>query len=170
MTPLLTDRIEVLILTLSDRPDHLMLIGAIPDVVGGGEVLHRGELSILYGFSFLYKEGVILPYLAYDDFQREYTGYAALRFLIEKGMRYPRGDVIGERVSTGKEEEYFLREIDLSDGIKILAILPDGESYLQIDKVICVGEGDGLPALLLHNARYLSADQCADLASHLDTN
>lgn len=86
-----------------------------------GEVITGGGLMLRYGLPFLYKRDHFLIEWVYDDFRREHSGEAALDFIRRQGERFPRADVGGWLVSTGKPKELFLKQLDIGAGLQVLA-------------------------------------------------
>lgn len=108
---------------------HILQVGAEASVlvVGAprpplpGDVLHRGPVVVRYGFPLLMKRDTLLVAWVYDDFRREHRGADALDFILRSGDLFPRADVGGWQVSTGRPVEMFLKQLDVTPGIEALA-------------------------------------------------
>jgi hypothetical protein len=96
-------------------------------IVGGGDrpplgqLAHAGDLAVCYAVPHLYEERLFVPHLVVDDFGREFTGKAALKFMVQKGDAFPRADVYGHWVDTGEQDSVFLKQLDMADRIEALA-------------------------------------------------
>lgn len=116
-----------------------LIVGTAPGALPG-DVIHGGSLMLRYGLPFLYKRDNFLIEWVYDDFRREYTGEAALDFIRRKGERFPRADVGGWLVSTGKPQELFLKQLDIAAGLQAFAYRGQSVDALiaRIDTVVWV--------------------------------
>jgi hypothetical protein len=114
-----SDRLTGSIIKVNDR--HVLLSGAEVRPLPG-KLLYSGLVVFRYGVALLNTPAEsILPYMVYDDFQREHTGFDAIQFMVEKGDSYPRADVLGYRVSDGKYRERFMKEFDLARPLRLFA-------------------------------------------------
>lgn len=93
------------------------LVSGAPHGLLPGEVLHHGLMVLRYGIPLLLKKDTLLVEWVFDDFRREHRGDAALDFILRRGDLFPRADVGGFHVSTGKPEEIFLKQLDLALGL-----------------------------------------------------
>jgi len=90
-----------------------------------GEVLHHGPMVLRYGIPLLLKKDTLLVEWVFDDFRREHRGDAALDFNLRRGDLFPRADVGGFHVTTGKPAEIFLKQLDLALGLWVYAYRSD---------------------------------------------
>ena len=140
-----TDRISGTVVALDGR--HILLHG--PDVDrSSGALRYVGQVVFRYGLALLNRPAeAILPYMVYDDFRREHTGFDALRFMLEIGDSYPRADVLGYRASDGAYREYFMKELDLARPVRLLAY-PGPEAvtpFFPVHAVITLAPGADEP-------------------------
>ena len=121
LSPPAHDKLKGVILRLPERDDLVIVAGARRPA-GDWEIIREGTVFLCYGLAYLHQPvETLLVQWAYDDFRREYHGDDALRFVIERGDSYPRADVMGRQVSTGKTDQRFLKEIDISAGLRAIA-------------------------------------------------
>lgn len=111
------DQVNGYLAALEGTPRTALVIG--PSVDGlPAKLLHQGEMTVKYGFVFLYEpEDTLIVQFAMDDFQRQYHGVAAINFALRRGDAFPRGDIFGHRTSNGEYFEAFIREVDLASGL-----------------------------------------------------
>ncbi len=113
LSPPPSDDVEGILIQLEGRP-RVVLVRDAPSDSLPGEVIHSGRMVVCYALPFLYERDSLLPQLVVDDFRRMYHGRAALEFMIQRGDAFPRADVIGRRVSTGRRADLFLKQLDLA--------------------------------------------------------
>lgn len=154
-----------------DGPAVLLVTDGAPCPLRGA--LLAGEIALRYGLAMLYEPGYLLVGWVHDDFRREYEGEAAFDFMLHRGDRFPRADVLGQRVSTGAREEMFLKQFDLARGVFAFAAAPAGQARPVLlgaavwldaaaDAVTPLGEGDErTPALLARAVPCVAAPPAA---------
>lgn len=108
------------LIQVGEAQRKVLLIDAQGDDLPG-KVLHQGRVLLCYALAFLYKPDWLIPDYAMDDFQHVYRGQDALAFLVHRGYLFPRGDAAGKRVTTGKREELFVKQLDLAGPIAAFA-------------------------------------------------
>ncbi|GAB4470155.1 MAG: hypothetical protein Kow00124_06040 [Anaerolineae bacterium] len=99
----------------------VLLVGDAAGEVLPGRVIAAGSIVVRYAVSLLYEQDALFPQFALDDFRRAYHGAAALEFLHTRGDAFPRGDVVGIRVSTGDRAELFIKQLDLARPYRVYA-------------------------------------------------
>ncbi len=127
------DQVNGYLVTLEGTPRTALMFG--PSVDGlPGELLQQGEMTIKYGFVFLYEpDDTLIVQFAMDDFRRQYHGAAAIDFALKKGDAFPRGDIFGHRTSNGEYFEAFIREVDLASGLQAYV-------FAQVDEHIPIAQ------------------------------
>lgn len=96
--------------------------GGNPKVPKGMVTLLNGQIVLRYGVAYLYRPvDTLIPAWAYDDFQQEHKGLKALRFLEDKGERFPRADVVGWRADNGKRDDLYVKELDMARPYRVFA-------------------------------------------------
>jgi hypothetical protein len=86
-----------------------------------GQTIYAGDLAVCYAIPHLYEERTFVPHVVIDDFGREFTGKAALKFMVQKGDAFPRADVYGHWVDTGERDSVFLKQLDMADRLEVVA-------------------------------------------------
>lgn len=80
---------------------------------------------IRYAFPIYGTHSPFFPAMAADDRGAVYRGLEAFDWIVERGLLYPRSDVMGLRAD-GSEDQKFLKELDL--GLPALAYVSPAES------------------------------------------
>ncbi|MCC6905196.1 MAG: hypothetical protein IT326_05075 [Anaerolineae bacterium] len=150
------ERLNGWLLRFEETPESAVLIQDEEMLAGRetlpGKVLVRGEIELRYAFALVYLPAErLIPERVFDDFRREYRGVDALRFMLAKGDTYPRADVTGYRASSGRYEEYFMREVDLAREVRVAACLAGADELVWVGAAISFwpAEPPIEPALLL---------------------
>jgi hypothetical protein len=99
----------------------IVLAAGVSDSRVPGQRFFSGRVALRYGFAFTFERDYLIPELVYDDFQREHVGGEAIEFLITRGDAFPRADVVGLRVSTGRDDTVFAKALDLAMGLLAFA-------------------------------------------------
>ncbi len=128
LQPPVTISVQGVLLKIDGQP-YCVVLGD-PPLDAPGDVMQRGPINLSFGMALLYEPDFILPQLLIDDFGNQYTGEAALDFMLNKGDSYPRADVTGRRASTDQTDTLFLKQIDLAQGLHCLAAVSHQQSLL----------------------------------------
>jgi len=146
--------------TLIRLGTHTVLLIGFGDLEPPGSILAAGQMALCYAIVLLYEEDdAVIPQLAIDDFRRQYTGAAALDFLYDKGDAFPRADVLGLRVSTGRAVQVFVKELDLARPYRLYILDPDpgaNPALTRVNTVIWAGEATGCTPMLSIEERHIS--------------
>jgi hypothetical protein len=94
-----------------------LIVGA-GDRPAPGQNVRTGDLAVCYAVPYLFEQRSFVPHVVIDDFGREYTGNAALNFMVQRGDAFPRADVYGHWVGTGEQDHVFLKQLDLAARIE----------------------------------------------------
>lgn len=132
LSPPVYDLFDGVLVRTVDRSNLVMLIGEeIPS--GNWITVHTGSILVCYGLPYLHQpDNTLIPQWAYDDFQREYHGDEALRFILQRGDAFPRADVLGWQASTGKQDRRFFKEMDIAAKLRAVA-------YRTLDPATVIG-------------------------------
>ncbi len=150
--------VDGLLLRVRPAPSALAALLLTPgddnlDVPSGMMTLFRGQIVLRYGVAYLYRPlDTLIPAWAYDDFQQEYKGFNVLRFLADKGERFPRADIVGWRAGNGKRDDLYVKELDMARPYRVFAYSnPDERMPIHRVDVVGVLSDPGLKPTLLHD-------------------
>ena len=90
------------------------------------DILLEGQLTLRYAIYYQELEDVLIPQLAVDDHQMQHQGQELFKFVLSRGLAYPRADVIGKRLS-GEDDHVFMRQLDLARPLVTIAYASSGE-------------------------------------------
>jgi len=128
------------LLRLGSRPTNTLVVGA-PNADFPGDLISVGIWELCFGMMLLVEDDLILPQLILDDFGRQHVGTAGIEFMLREGDAFPRADVFGSRVSTGVEDQFFFKQIDLAQGLHCVACKRNcAQQRHRVDVVIWVDE------------------------------
>lgn len=144
LSPPPSDEIDGVLVRAGQRSRVVLVRDALPDDLTG-EVIHTGRMVVCYALPFLYERDSLLPQLVVDDFRRMYQGRVALEFMIHKGDAFPRADVVGRRVSTGRRADLFLKQLDLAAPLEAYAYVDLNALQLAARLDLMVQVDDAMP-------------------------
>jgi hypothetical protein len=107
------DRLIGAIIELGTRRRIVYLGGALLEKLPGA-LLHRGGIVVRYATAFFFEPDSFYIQRIVDDFGRDFRDQEAIDFAYKKGDAFPRAAVMGERASTGAQEQIFLKQLDLA--------------------------------------------------------
>lgn len=156
LSPPAHDRLEGMLLHAADAPDRVMVVGEW-EPADSWDIVAAGSIVLCYGLSYLHQpDDILLPQWAYDDFQREYHGEDALSFILRRGDAFPRADVAGRRVLTGRRDQRFFKEMDIAARLKAVAYrsLEDSAALGAVSTLIWIEKGrEGISARMEDDER-----------------
>ncbi|NDJ52990.1 MAG: hypothetical protein GYB68_07900 [Chloroflexi bacterium] len=132
------------ILTLDGFPGLVAVTGDLDEEFQDEHGIYKGEIVFYYAINMLYQPHSVIPQFTLDDKKREYHGFDAVHFMIEKGDSYPRADVIGARADNGEFVELFLKQLDLAKGVEVYAYRRPNFTSMIGEVVAVVKLQDGL--------------------------
>ena len=135
------DEVSGILIHKEGSPDATLLLG-ITRIFMIDCLLHQTKHYLRYAFRYLYEANSLFPQFAYDDHRREYHGMATLKFLLDKGTSFPRGDVVGMRLSDRQCDELFIKQLDIAGGLEVYAFdsMMVSSPLGRIETVVCVSK------------------------------
>tara|TARA_B100000945_G_C20424942_1_gene619992 strand:+ start:3192 stop:3740 length:549 start_codon:yes stop_codon:yes gene_type:complete len=99
------------------------------------DVLTSKCQDIKYGFTLYGSDSYMFPSEVVADYGKVYSGDDAIRFILDKGITYPRSEVNGTS-EEGLSISIWLRDIDLSIPLVICCKDRGNESWEKVDALL----------------------------------